>query len=132
MANMHLNSKTKEMCFINAKKHRARCTAAESILWEQLRDRRFQNLKFRRQHPLSNYIADFFCYELQLVIEVDGGYHQKQDQKEEDEKRTKFLMGKGIKVFRLTNEEVLNIDFALNKLKTFIDSLKVPSLEGEG
>ena len=90
------------------------------------------NLKFRRQHPILNYIADFYCHELQIVIEVDGEYHNKEDQAKEDEKRTKYLMEKGIKVFRLTNEEVINIDFALHNLQSFVDSLKVPSPEGEG
>lgn len=58
--------------------------------------------------------------------------YQEQTQEKEDEKRTAFLMEKGIRVLRLTNEEVFNIDFALSKLKSFIDSLKVPSPAGEG
>lgn len=50
-------------------------TAAEKALWEQLRARRFLNLKFRRQHPIFDFIADFYCHEHKLIVEVDGKYH---------------------------------------------------------
>ena len=50
-------------------------TEVEKVLWELLRDRKINGLKFRRQHPLKNYIIDFFCYELNGISELDGGYH---------------------------------------------------------
>ncbi|MEH6408568.1 MAG: endonuclease domain-containing protein, partial [Leeuwenhoekiella sp.] len=62
-------------------------TEAEKELWELLRNRKFENLKFRRQHPLKDYIVDFFCKELNLIIELDGGYHNEPQQKEKDESR---------------------------------------------
>lgn len=57
----------------NAKNLRRNMTDAEKLMWRHLRDRRFENLKFRRQHPIPPYIADFFCEELNMVIELDGG-----------------------------------------------------------
>ena len=66
--------------FSNAKKLRDNATDSENILWEALRNKRLDGYKFRRQHPLAIYIADFYCHELKLVIEVDGGYHQTKEQ----------------------------------------------------
>jgi very-short-patch-repair endonuclease len=67
-----------------------------------------------------------------IVIEVDGKYHQEQEQMKYDQERTKELEATGIKVLRLTNEYVHNIDAALAKIKLFIGGLKVPSPLGEG
>jgi hypothetical protein len=63
-----------------ARNLRQRETPTEEILWQAIRNRRLNNLKFRRQHPIANsaFVADFFCYDAQLVIEVDGGIHQTQ------------------------------------------------------
>jgi very-short-patch-repair endonuclease len=55
-------------------------TPAEQILWDRLRGRRFQGLKFRRQHPLGRFIVDFYCAEHRLVIELDGGIHRHQQE----------------------------------------------------
>ena len=90
------------------------------------------NLKFKRQFPLYNYIADFYCHELKLIVEVDGGYHTEKEQILKDEERSMFLNVKGLNIFRMTNEEVYNIDVSLNNLKTFIGTLKAPSPSGEG
>ena len=87
-------------------------TKAEDILWQRLRNRKFHNKKFYRQHPLFHdltgketfYIADFFCYEDKLVIEVDGAHHKHQKMK--DDLRTKVINLFGIKVIRFNNEEV--------------------------
>jgi len=118
--------------FENAKANRRTATEAEDILWNVLRGRKFLNLKFRRQHPINSYIADFYCFELNIVIEVDGKYHQEQEQMKYDQERTKELEATSIKVLRLTNEDVHNIDAALAKIKLFIGGLKVPSPLGEG
>ncbi len=56
-------------------------TTTEEMLWQCLRNRRLQGLKFRRQHPIGRYIADFYCHEHKLVAEADGGIHMKKDQK---------------------------------------------------
>ena len=85
---------------------RQELTEAEKVLWELLRGRKVNGLKFRRQHPLKNYIVDFFCYEIELVIELDGGYHNHPEQKEKDEIRDLHLKALGYKVLRFTNDEL--------------------------
>ena len=85
---------------------RENMTNAEKILWEKLRNKNFQNLKFRRQHPISLYIADFYCHELKLIIEIDGGYHSAEDQILRDKERTEVLNFNDIEVIRFTNQQV--------------------------
>ena len=85
---------------------RGRSTEAEALLWQQLRGRRFQGFKFRRQRPLGPYILDFVCLEAGLVIEIDGGQHS--DQKAYDEKRTELIESQGLVVIRFWNHEVMN------------------------
>jgi very-short-patch-repair endonuclease len=115
--------------FKNARELRKSSTEAEAVLWNHLRNRNFLDLKFRRQHPLKSYIADFYCHELLLVIEIDGAYHNTDQQKDLDEERTKDLNTESITIYRITNEDVLyKIDQTLDGLKTFINSLKSPLL----
>jgi len=78
------------MNFENAKRMRKEPTHEEYVLWEELRNRKLLNYKFRRQHPLNKYIADFYCHELNLVIELDGNYHKEKDiiEKDKREQRT--------------------------------------------
>lgn len=83
-------------------------TYAEKVLWQLLRNRKLGNLKFRRQHPVSIFILDFYCHEKRLAIEVDGGIHNSPDQKEWDDNRTFELNELGITVLRFTNEEVVD------------------------
>ncbi|MBK3518573.1 endonuclease domain-containing protein [Carboxylicivirga marina] len=87
-----------------AKDLRKEFTGAEKILWNKLRNRQLNGLKFRRQHPIDIFIADFYCHEKKLVIEVDGKIHD--FQKEYDRGRTAELNNLGVKVLRFTNEEV--------------------------
>ena len=83
-------------------------TSAETALWEILRNRNFQNLKFRRQHPLKKYIVDFYCAALELVIELDGDYHNEKEQKAKDENRDLHLSVLGYRVLRYSNNTVFN------------------------
>jgi very-short-patch-repair endonuclease len=93
-------------------------TEAEEILWQYLRNRKVENCKFRRQHPIGQFIADFYCHERKLVVEVDGGYHNEIEQQEYDAGRTQVINDYGISVIRFTNEEVLhNIQSVLNKIR---------------
>lgn len=87
---------------------RQRQTSAEELLWECLRDRRLNNLKFRRQHPAANtaFVVDFFCHECRLAVELDGGIHAQQQQ--EDQSRQQALEDAGITVIRFSNDEVFN------------------------
>ena len=113
----------------SARKMRKDSTQAESFLWEHIRDNALK-VKFRRQHPIGDYIVDFICIEEQLIIEVDGGYHQKAEQQEWDKQRTDYLEHVGYRIIRFSNEEVL---FGINQVLTTIKSLlKAPSLLGEG
>jgi len=79
---------------------------AEAILWAFLRDRRLLGLKFRRQHPMGPYIADFFCSELNWVIELDGGQHNTDEARGYDTRRSEFLQRHGVEVTRFWNNEV--------------------------
>ena len=90
-----------------ARKLRQEETEAEKVLWNALRARRLNRLKFRRQHPYENTILDFFCVEHQLVVELDGSIHDLPDQSKTDEERTTFLNDHGLKVIRFRNEDVL-------------------------
>lgn len=81
-------------------------TETEKIMWESLRGRRLNGLKFRRQHPYEHYVLDFFCVEHQLVVELDGSVHDVLDQAAYDEDRTRFLNEHGLRVIRFRNEEV--------------------------
>ncbi len=89
-----------------AKKNRREMTESEEILWKAIR-KDIQSYKFRRQHPIGDYIADFICLPKKLVIEVDGGYHDTPEQQQEDQIRTSFLESKGHTVIRFKNDEIL-------------------------
>jgi len=91
-----------------ARELRKKQTKAEEIFWQLVRNRKFNNLKFRRQHQIGNYIADFYCDELRLVIEFDGEVHNSPEQQKHDSKRDKFLTSSGFKVLRFKNQEILN------------------------
>ena len=114
-----------------AETHRNVPTEAEKILWLHLRGKKMDGYKFRQQHIIGQYIADFFCHSYSLVIEIDGLIHNLPDIKENDETRTKWLNEHGYEVIRLTNNEVIgNIDGTLEKIKEKIESLTQVSPEG--
>ena len=92
---------------VAARELRQEETEAEKVLWNALRGKRLNGLKFRRQHPYEKTILDFFCVEHQLVVELDGSIHDLQDQFKSDEDRTQFLNDHGLKVIRFRNEEIL-------------------------
>ena len=81
-------------------------TKAEYMLWRHVRKNQL-GFKFRRQHGFGKYVVDFYCRELNLVIEVDGDVHCEEYQKEKDDNRTKYLESIGLKVRRYDNLEVL-------------------------
>jgi very-short-patch-repair endonuclease len=85
---------------------RQHLTPAEVRLWSALRRRQLASLKFRCQHPVGQFIVDFYCPSCKLVIEVDGDIHTLQTVY--DEARTEQLQVFGYRVLRVTNEEVLN------------------------
>lgn len=91
-------------------------TDAEAKLWRHLRSKQFEGLRFRRQHPIGSYVVDFICLDKSLVIEVDGGQHD--SQRDKDKARDEWLRGEGFKVFRFWNNEVLrNIQGVLEEIR---------------
>jgi very-short-patch-repair endonuclease len=94
--------------FGNARSLRKEKTEAEDKLWQALRNKQIENCKFRRQHPIGNFIADFYCHEVKLIVEIDGGYHNEAEQKEYDAARTQAINEFGVRVIRFSNEEILN------------------------
>ena len=92
-----------------ARKLRRNMTLAEKKIWyELLAKDKLNGLRFLRQKPIDEYIADFYCHKLKLVIEIDGESHLAEGAREYDEHRTKVLNAYGIEVIRYTNEEILN------------------------
>lgn len=89
-----------------SRKNRRNPTEAERCLWQMLRNNAL-GVKFRRQHPIEDYIADFICLDKKLILEIDGGYHYCEEQKEEDQTRTSNLEKMGFRVLRFTNEQIL-------------------------
>ena len=90
-----------------ARELRKRQTEVEGLLWEFLRNKKLNGLKFRRQHPINSYIADFYCHKAKLIIEVDGGIHNSPENKLYDEHRNNQLLEEGIATLRFTNEKIL-------------------------
>lgn len=87
------------------------------MLWSKLRSRQFENLKFRRQHPIGKYIVDFVSLEKKIVIEVDGGHHNEQSNVENDKQRTDWLESEGFRVIRFWNNDILlNMDGVIAKI----------------
>ena len=116
-----MNSGALKGIFVRAKELRKNQTHAEEILWNYLRTKPF-GCKFRRQHPFSNYILDFYCHSLKLVIEVDGSIHELEEVKRNDEARQKILEEDGITVIRFSNENLkLHPEIVIQKLETFLN-----------
>uniref|UniRef100_UPI004049275D vitamin B12 dependent-methionine synthase activation domain-containing protein n=1 Tax=Gelidibacter sp. TaxID=2018083 RepID=UPI004049275D len=113
-----------------ANEMRFKPTDAESVLWQALSGKKLENFKFRRQHIIGNYIADFICLRENLIIEVDGGIHQLPDNVASDEERTQWLRSEGYYVLRFKNEEVLySLESVTNKI---LEALKAPPLGAGG
>jgi len=106
--NVSMFYNAKPHIFEKAKMLRKNMTKAEEILWNQLRRKKLLGLRFRPQHPIDIFIADFYCHTVKLVIEVDGGIHKSSEQKEYDLGREGELENWGIRVIRFTNGEIEN------------------------
>ena len=89
-----------------ARQLRKKETWAEKLMWRWLRDRRFSGYKFRRQHPVGDYVLDFYCEEAALNVELDGSQHGFPDQRKHDSAREKFLQSLGIKTLRFWNSHL--------------------------
>ncbi|TKB99486.1 imidazole glycerol phosphate synthase subunit HisF [Pedobacter cryotolerans] len=121
------------LIFENAKALRNRVTESESLLWGYLSNKQL-GVKFRRQHPISLYIADFYCHEIKLIIEIDGSIHNNPEILINDIERQKNLEALGITVIRFTNNQLHNnLNSVLDKIKqTIQERIAVPPLGGGG
>jgi len=107
-------------------------TPAEQLLWSKLRSRGLSDHKFRRQHPIDNFILDFYCSKAHLAIEIDGGHHLEKENIARDKARTAHLNQKGIRVIRFWNNDVLEhlddviaeIDATLSEIMTEQEKIK--------
>jgi very-short-patch-repair endonuclease len=103
---------------------RTNATVPETLLWSALRGRNLSGLKFRRQHPIEPYIADFYCHSARLVIELDGRSHD--NRSEHDNQRSKFLGELGLIALRISNDDVLN---NLDGVLEFIAEAALPRIK---
>ena len=111
-----------------ARQLRANQTDCEQLLWQKLRSRQIPNLKFRRQFPCPPYVLDFYCVELKLAIELDGGQHYEIAGLIHDQRRTLFLERRSIEVVRFSNLEVMQqMDDVLEQITRIAANRKTPS-----
>ena len=90
-----------------ARELRRNSTDAERRIWSYLRGQRLEGHVFRRQHPVGEYIADFYCHAAKLIVELDGGQHTEPDAVEYDKRRTKAMEAAGVRVIRFSDYEAL-------------------------
>ena len=116
----------------NARNLRNNATDAEQKLWRHLRNRQLAGVKFRRQYPIAGHVADFASPEQRLVIELDGGQHA--DQRDRDEERTRRLACNGYRVLRFWNDDVLlrTEDVVTEILRVLTQPLPSPPLQSQG
>jgi very-short-patch-repair endonuclease len=119
---LHLNASGKLYQF--ARDLRKAQTLPEDILWQYLRGRKLDGLKFRRQHPLVEYVADFYCHEKKLVIELDGSVHDSKINIDYDQGRTSWLAELEVTVIRFRKEEVIyKMEFVIDEIRNTIRKL---------
>jgi very-short-patch-repair endonuclease len=106
------------LIFERANQLRKHQTESEKLLWEILKNKQMLGLRFKRQHPIDKYIADFYCHSLKLVIEVDGKIHFNPEKIEVDRERTAIMENFGIIVTRFTNDAILqNIEIVRTSIE---------------
>ena len=107
-----------------AERLRRDMTATEKIIWDRVCNKQL-GVRIRRQHPVWKFIADFYCHEVRLVIEIDGDIHLRSENKEYDISRDIILKEFQIEILRFTNAEVINeTDLVIDKIKSTITTLK--------
>ena len=110
--------------FERAEQLRKNPTYEEKLLWQFLKVNQL-GVRFKRQHPIWLYIADFYCHELKLVIEVDGSIHNEKEVMEHDKLREEDIVSFGIKVIRFRNKEIrTQIENVIEKIKTVIKEIQ--------
>ena len=113
-----------------SRKLRNNSTLGEILLWKQLRAGKIRGFTFNRQKPLGNYIVDFYCKPLQLVIEVDGGYHFEKEQKILDAERQKILEEMNLRFLRFHDEEIRkDMEIVLRRIEQYVNAFKEKEIE---
>ncbi|MBU0766410.1 endonuclease domain-containing protein [Patescibacteria group bacterium] len=98
-------------------------TPEEIILWEELRNRQCNKMKFRKQVNIGPYIADFLCIQHRLIVEVDGSVHNQKERKEYDHRRDEYLLNLNYRVLRITNDEIhQSLSSVLDRIHEYISS----------
>jgi very-short-patch-repair endonuclease len=116
--------KERKELFRKARKLRNNMTKAEIILWSRIRSKQIDGYKFRRQYPVLNFIADFYCHELKLIIEVDGEIHFLPEHLKSDKYRDNMLKNNGYNVIHFKNDEIeTNLKGSLLKIKSMISDI---------
>ncbi len=107
--------------FGKAKELRNHMTRAEELLWNRLSGKQIENVRFRRQHPIDIFIADFYCHQARLVVELDGPIHE--NRREYDEGRTAEMGKHNLKVIRFNNYDVeTDIETVILKIEAEVRS----------
>ena len=106
LLNHELFGGAKPKTFENARKLRKELTEYESKLWERIRNRKLDGVKFRRQHPMKQFILDFYCASRKLAIEIDGDIHNSNTAIKYDENRSYELEEIGIRILRFSNDQI--------------------------
>ena len=103
---------------------RSNMPTAEILLWSKIKSKQLKGLKFRRQYSIGDYIVDFYCPNLKLVIEIDGDSHAGEAAQQSDQERQKYIEGFGFLFLRFTNQEIYkNLDGVLGKIAEKCDEL---------
>ena len=96
-------------------------TEAEKLLWQRLNKNQLCGVRFKRQHPISDYVADFYCHKAKLVIEVDEKYHNNSKQRTSDEDRSRIMNELGLYVLRFSDDEIFkNIDSVIEVIEKYL------------
>ena len=120
------------LTFKRARALRRDMSLPEVVLWEHLRGRRLNGLRFRRQHPIGPYILDFYCSSARLAIEVDGASHDFQERVRHDEQRQSWLAKRGIRTLRFNAKEILDDHELEGVLTTIAEIGAAPSTASGG
>jgi very-short-patch-repair endonuclease len=118
---------TKKLNLTNfARSNRKESTKTEKVLWDLIRNKKM-GFTFRRQHQIGKYIVDFVSLEKRLIIEIDGGQHNEEQNISYDKERTEFLNSKGFKVLRFWNSDILkNIEGIYEIIKKELENQPLP------
>jgi len=121
LLNHELFGGAKPQTFENARKLRNELTEHEAILWKRIRNRKLAGFKFRRQHPMKQFVLDFYCASKKLAIEIDGAVHSTCEAREYDENRSYALEELGIRILRFSHDRIENdIEGVLAEIQSYL------------